>query len=172
MNIKNTIRTIPNFPKKGIMFRDITTLLANPDAFQESVDKLAERIRGKKVEAILGIESRGFIFGAALAYKMGLEFIPIRKKGKLPGSTISEDYELEYGTDTIEIHDDILEEGKRVVLVDDLIATGGTAKAAVNLIKKTGAELVDALFVINLPDLKGIEKLGIESYCLVEFEGE
>ena len=154
------------------MFRDITTLLANPDAFQESVDKLAERIRGKKVEAILGIESRGFIFGAALAYKMGLEFIPIRKKGKLPGSTISEDYELEYGTDTIEIHDDILEEGKRVVLVDDLIATGGTAKAAVNLIKKTGAELVDALFVINLPDLKGIEKLGIESYCLVEFEGE
>ncbi|MBR9678705.1 MAG: adenine phosphoribosyltransferase [Nanoarchaeota archaeon] len=172
MNIKNTIRTIPDFPKKGIMFRDITTLLLDPEAFEETIDLLASRIRGKNVNAIVGIESRGFIFGAALAYKLRLKFIPIRKKGKLPGNTISEKYELEYGTDTIEVHDDVISENEKVVLVDDLIATGGTAKAAINLIKKTGAELIDTLFVINLPNLKGIEKLGVNAYWLVEFEGE
>jgi adenine phosphoribosyltransferase len=172
MNIKKTIRTIPHFPKRGVMFRDITTLLLDPEAFEEVIDAFAKRIRGTGVTTVVGIESRGFIFGAALAYKMRLRFVPIRKKGKLPGSVISESYEKEYGPDTMEVHDDAIKPGEKVVLVDDLIATGGSAVAAINLIKKTGAELVDSLFVVNLPDLKGAEKIAGNAYWLVEFEGD
>lgn len=172
MDVKKTIRTIPDWPKHGIMFRDITTLLLDPDAFQEVIDLMAQRIRGKKITAIAGIESRGFIFGSALAYKLGLKFVPIRKKGKLPGKTLSETYELEYGTDTIEIHDQALTNNDKAVLVDDLIATGGTARAGLKLLERTGAEIADVLFVINLPELGGAEKLGVDAFWLVEFEGE
>lgn len=170
-SLKGTIRTVPHFPKQGVMFRDITTLLLHPWALREVIEEFAGRIDGKDVDAVVGIESRGFIFGAALAYHLGLKFIPIRKKGKLPGKVISQEYQLEYGTDSIELHSDAISKSDRVVLVDDLIATGGTAEAAVTLIKKTGAELVDILFLVNLPDLGGLEKIG-DAFYLVEFEGD
>ncbi|MCR9204865.1 MAG: adenine phosphoribosyltransferase [Halobacteriovoraceae bacterium] len=178
MPIKSKIRTIPNWPKEGIMFRDITTLLKDPEGFQKTIDNLIERYTesGKpKVDVICGIEARGFILGAAMAYKMGLGFIPIRKKGKLPGETHSQDYELEYGVDTIEIHTDAIDKGQRVLLVDDLLATGGTALGAHKLIEKSGGEVVEACFIVDLPDLGGGEKLnkaGIPWFALVDFEGE
>lgn len=173
MDLKSVIRTIPHFPKQGIMFRDITTLLQDAEAFNYVIGQLAERYKDKKIDFIVGIESRGFIIGGALAHKLGLGFVPIRKAGKLPGETESVEYELEYGKDKVEIHKDALKSGNRIVLVDDLIATGGTAKASCELIEKIGGEIVECAFIIDLPDLKGKEKLAkYNLFTMVEFEGE
>jgi len=173
--IKSKIRTIPNWPKPGIMFRDITTLLTDAPAFSHTVELLVERYKDKHVEVVVGIESRGFIIGAILAHRLDVGFVPIRKKGKLPGETESEEYELEYGKDVIEIHKDAIAKGQRVLLVDDLIATGGTALASCKLIKKIGGEIVECCFIIDLPDLGGKKLLmqkGFPVFSLVEFEGE
>lgn len=171
--IKNKIRTIPHWPKEGIMFRDITTLLSDPEGFKETIDLLAERYKDKNIDKVVGIESRGFIFGAPLAYLLNCGFVPIRKPGKLPYDVESEEYSLEYGTDKIEIHKDALKTGDRILIIDDLIATAGTANAARNLVKRLGAEVVECAFIIELVDLKGRDKLKGESiYSIVEFEGE
>ena len=175
INLKSKIRTVPNWPKPGIMFRDITTLLKDAKAFKEVLDLFEARYEKIKIDKIAGIESRGFIIGAALADRLRVGFAPIRKKGKLPAKTIFEEYELEYGTDKIEMHADAIENGEGVLLVDDLIATGGTALAACNLIKKAGGEVVECAFVIDLPDLKGSKKLAgkkIKVFSLMEFLGE
>ncbi len=174
MNLKDTIRTIPDFPKPGIMYRDITTLLTNRRAFAEAVIQLAAPYMTQDIDNVAGIEARGFTFGAVVAYELGAGFVPIRKKGKLPFDTYEQDYELEYGTDTVEIHADAIRKGERVLLIDDLIATGGTAEAAIKLLRQTGAEVVGAAFVIDLPDLGGlskITKMGIPVTALVAFEG-
>jgi len=173
--IKKSIRTIPNFPKQGIMFRDITTLLQNKKAFNHACDAFYNHYKDQKIDVVLGIESRGFIFGAVLAYRLGVGFVPARKPGKLPYNTIKEEYELEYGKNTIEIHDDSIKKGQRVLVVDDLIATGGTALAACNLVKKLRGKVVECAFVVELPELKGREKLeakGCKVFSLVQFEGE
>jgi adenine phosphoribosyltransferase len=173
--IKSKIRTIPGWPKPGIMFRDVTTLMKDVEGFNKVIELFYDRYKDNGIQAVVGIESRGFITGAVLASKLGVGFIPIRKKGKLPGKVISEEYELEYGTDTIEIHDDALEKGEKVLLVDDLIATGGTALAACKLLEKLGAEVVECNFIIDLPDLGGTKKLedaGFKSFSLVAFEGD
>jgi adenine phosphoribosyltransferase len=172
-SIRKKIRTIPHWPKEGIMFRDITTLLQDPDGFKETIDILHKRYKDQKIDKIIGIESRGFIFGAPLAYLLGCGFVPIRKPGKLPGECESEEYTLEYGTDKIEIHRDAIKKGERIVIVDDLIATAGTASAARNLVKKLGGTLVECAFIVELVDLKGRAKLkGEKIYSIVEFEGE
>ena len=173
--IKTKIRTIPNWPKPGVMFRDITTLLQDAPMFKHTIDMLKERYTNVEVDVIVGVESRGFIIGAALAHSLNKGFVPIRKKGKLPYETESQEYELEYGTDVIEIHKDAIKKGQKVLLVDDLIATGGTALAACKLIEKLGGHLVECCFVIDLPDLQGRKKLeeaGYPVFSLVEFEGE
>jgi adenine phosphoribosyltransferase len=175
MPIKSRIRTIPHYPKKGVMFRDITTLLKDPVGFRVTINELVNRYTGVKVDKVAGIESRGFIIGAALAFQLGVGFVPIRKKGKLPAETIGHDYELEYGTDRIEMHVDAIAKGERVLLVDDLIATGGTAEAAVKLIEMMGGKIVECCFVIDLPDLGGrkrLEKHGQKVFALCEFEGD
>ncbi len=175
MPIKSRIRTVPHYPKQGIMFRDITTLLKDPVGLRVTIDELARRYGDMKIDKVAGIESRGFILGAPLAYVLGKGFIPIRKKGKLPAETIGHDYELEYGTDRIEIHTDAISKGERVLLVDDLIATGGTAEAACSLIQKIGGEIVECCFVIDLPDVGGrarLEKHGQKVFALCEFEGD
>ena len=175
MNLKPLIRTIPNYPKEGIMFRDITTLLKHGEGFAYVIDTLAERYRHKGLDAIMGIEARGFIVGAALAYKLGIGFVPIRKKGKLPGEVYSQDYELEYGTDCIEVHHDAVDTDGKVVLIDDLLATGGTALGAIKLIENIGAKVEECAFVIDLPDLGGrqkIEATGHQVFTFVEFEGD
>ncbi len=171
--IKSKIRTVPHWPKEGIMFRDITTLLKDPDGFKETIDLLYKRYKDKKIDKVLGIESRGFIFGAPLAYLLHCGFVPIRKPGKLPSKCESEEYTLEYGTDKIEIHTDSIEKGERVLIVDDLIATAGTADAARKLVRKLGGKLVECAFIVELSDLKGRDKLiGENIYSIVEFEGE
>jgi len=173
--IKSLIRTIPHYPKQGIQFRDITTLLKDPVGFRIVIDELAKQYSGKQIDKIAGVEARGFIIGSALAYKLGVGFVPIRKPGKLPAETVGHDYELEYGADRVEIHTDAITQGEQVLLVDDLIATGGTAEAAVALIGKLGADVVACAFVIDLPDLGGSERLrqqGYQVYSLCEFEGE
>jgi len=173
MDLKTTIRTIPNWPKPGIMFRDITTLIQNPEAFRYCVQQFKEQYQDKNITKIAGIESRGFIFGAALAYEMNLPFILIRKKGKLPAETVSQEYQLEYGTDKIEVHKDSIERGDKVLIMDDLIATGGTALAACQLVEKLGGIVAGLAFVINLPELKGMDKIKqYEPFWLVEFAGE
>ncbi len=159
MNLKSVIRTVPDFPKPGILFFDITTLLKDPAAFGETIERMCEPYKEQNVKYIIGIESRGFIFGSAMAANLNTGLIPIRKPGKLPAETISESYALEYGTDTIEIHQDALEPGDRVVLVDDLLATGGTMSAAVKLVQKAKAGLLGASFLMELSFLKGREKL-------------
>lgn len=172
-DLRTVIRTVPNWPKQGIMFRDITTLLQNPEAFRYSIQKLKERYEDRKISKIVGIESRGFIFGAALAYELGLPFVLIRKKGKLPYETIAQEYALEYGTDKIEMHTDALEKEDRVLIIDDLLATGGTCLAACQLVEKLGASVEGTAFVVNLPELKGTEKLKrYNPFFLVEFEGD
>ena len=174
LDLKSLVRSIPDYPKKGILFRDITTLIEDPAGFRESVDRLAELHRGLGITHVAGIEARGFIFGAGVAIALGVGFIPVRKKGKLPGETIGQNYALEYGVDTIEIHADVLSNVHKVLLVDDLIATGGTAIAAVGLLRRTGAICDNAAFVIDLPDLGGADKLRAESvevFKLMDFEG-
>jgi adenine phosphoribosyltransferase len=174
LDLKSLVRSIPDYPKKGILFRDITTLIENPAGFRQSVEQLAEAHRGLGITHVAGIEARGFIFGAGVAISLGVGFVPVRKKGKLPGETIGQNYALEYGVDTIEIHADVLEPGDKVLLVDDLIATGGTALAAVALLRRTGATVNNAGFVIDLYDLGGAEKLrhaGVDVFRLIDFEG-
>ena len=171
--IKKAIRTIPHFPKEGIMFRDITTLLKEADAFKETIDALVERYRDQSLDLVAGIESRGFIIAGAIAYLLGKGFIPIRKPGKLPAETYRVDYELEYGKDAVEMHKDSVYKGARVLVVDDLLATGGTMKAACDLVEKAGGAVVECAFIVDLPDLKGREKLQKHQvFTLVEFEGE
>lgn len=174
LDLKSLVRTIPDYPKKGILFRDITTLIEHPEGFRQSVEEIAAAHRHLGVTHVAGIEARGFIFGAGVAIALGVGFIPIRKKGKLPGETIGQNYALEYGVDTIEIHADVLGPEDRVLLVDDLIATGGTAIAAVGLMRRTGAVVDHAAFVIDLPDLGGAAKLaaeGVRVNSLIGFEG-
>jgi len=174
MNFADTIRSIPDYPKPGILFRDITTLLGDARAFRMAVDQLAQPFAGKKIDKVAGIEARGFILGGAVAHQLSAGFIPVRKKGKLPHEVIAMEYALEYGVDVIEMHRDAVTPGEQVVLVDDLIATGGTAIAAVNLLRQAGADVVAAAFVIDLPDLGGAEKLralGVPISTLVAFAG-
>jgi adenine phosphoribosyltransferase len=173
-SLEQLIRTIPDYPKPGILFRDITTLLGDAEGFRAAVGALAQPFAGQRVQAVAGIEARGFILGGAVADRLGCGFVPIRKKGKLPWRTIGQDYTLEYGVDVIEMHEDAVSAGERILLVDDLIATGGTAEAAAKLIRKSGGEIVGATFVIDLPDLGGAAKLaaqGIACHALVAFPG-
>lgn len=173
-DLKSLIRTIPDYPKPGIMFRDVTTLLGDAQGFKAAIAQLAEPYRTLPVDAVAGIEARGFILGGAVADRLGCGFIPIRKKGKLPWKTIGQEYALEYGTDSIEIHLDAIKEGERILIVDDLIATGGTAIAAAKLIQQVKGTIVGAAFVIDLPELGGVaalQRVGIESHCLMAFEG-
>eukprot|EP00741_Cyanophora_paradoxa_P013044 tig00020675_g12597.t1 len=170
--IKNAIRAIPDFPKPGILFRDVTTLIMNPAAFQKSIDLLAERYRSMGVDAVAGIESRGFIFGAPLALALKVPFVLIRKKGKLPGKKVRMEYALEYGTDVIEMHEDAVHKGQRLVLFDDLIATGGTMEAGAKLVEQLGGVVVECAFVVELPDLGGRARLGARPvFSLVSFDG-
>ncbi len=175
MHLKSLIRTIPDYPKTGIQFRDITTLLKDAKGLQLLVDGLVEQYVDKKIDKIVGIEARGFVIGAAVAYKLGVGFVPIRKSGKLPGQTYQQEYALEYGSDVMEIHQDAIIAGERVLLIDDLIATGGTAIAAVSLIEQLGGNIVGCAFVIDLPDLGGMQRLqtlGLQTFALCQFEGE
>jgi len=171
--IKSKIRTIPNFPKQGIMFRDITTLLKDPEGMNKVIEIFYNRYKNQKIDLIAGIESRGFIIAGILASKLEVGFVPIRKPGKLPYETIKQEYQLEYGSDSIEIHKDAISPGQRVLLIDDLIATGGSAQAACNLIENLGGNIIEAAFIVELPDLKGREKLSKWSvFSIVKFEGE
>lgn len=175
MPIKSRIRTIADFPRAGIMFRDITSLLADPEGFALAIRQLRERYVDKHIDCVAGIEARGFIIGAALALELGKGFVPIRKPGKLPGATAGQDYQLEYGSDRLEIHVDAIPAGAQVLLVDDLLATGGTALAACQLIEGLGGRIVECAFVIDLPDLRGRKRLqdaGHEVFALCAFEGE
>lgn len=175
MPIKSRIRTIPHFPRQGVMFRDITTLLKDQEGFTATITSFAERYRDAPVDVVAGIEARGFILGAAVAFALGKGFVPIRKQGKLPGSTFAAQYNLEYGVDSIEIHTDAIAAGQRVLLVDDLIATGGTALGAVELIERSGGVIHECCFIIDLPDLGGADKLrqrGLALHALTSFEGE
>jgi 5'-methylthioadenosine phosphorylase len=171
--IKNKIRTIPDFPKPGIMFRDITTLLKDPEGMKKTIEIFYERYKDKKIDVVVGIESRGFIIGGILACRLNSGFVPIRKKGKLPAEKETEEYMLEYGTDSIEIHRDAIKPGQKVLLIDDLIATGGTAEAACKLIERLGGEIIEVASIVDLPDLKGKEKLKrYPVFSIVKFEGE
>jgi len=173
MDLKETIRSVPHWPIESVTFRDITTLMQNPDAFKHTCDLLYDRYKDQKIDKIVGIDARGFVFGSVLAYKLNVGFVPVRKKGKLPSTTIQADYTLEYGTNTVEMHDDSISKGEKVIIVDDLIATGGTIAAAVELVEKLGGEIIECAFVIELPDLKGREKISkYPIYSMVEFEGE
>jgi adenine phosphoribosyltransferase len=175
MTIKSLIRTIPHYPRHGIMFRDITTLLKDPVGFKLTIEGLAQRYASAKPVKVAGIESRGFIIGGALAFRLGAAFVPIRKKGKLPGKTFGHDYDLEYGQDRVEMHVDAVEPGEKVLLVDDLIATGGTAEAAAALIEQAGGTVSECCFVVDLPDIGGRKRLeakGYSVFALCEFEGE
>ena len=175
MTVKSLIRTVPHYPKQGIMFRDITTLLKDAVGFRLTVSDLVKRYHGQTIGKVAGIESRGFIIGAALAFQLGVGFVPVRKKGKLPAETRGRDYKLEYGVDRVEIHVDAIDRGEKILLVDDLIATGGTAQASCELIRECGGEIVECCFVIDLPDLGGrkrLEALGLKVFALCEFEGD
>jgi len=172
--LKAAIRTIPDYPKKGILFRDITTLLGNARAFRRAIDELVQPWAGTKIDKVAGIEARGFILGGAVAHQVSAGFVPIRKRGKLPHATVRIAYSLEYGLDEMEMHADAIRPGERVVLVDDLIATGGTAEGAVKLMRQIGADVVAACFIIDLPDLGGAAKLramGVPVRTLMAFEG-
>ena len=174
MDFKTVIRTIPDYPKPGIMFRDITTLLGNPRAFRRAVDEMVQPYAGVRVDKVAGLEARGFILGGAVAHQLSTGFVPVRKKGKLPFTVIGEDYALEYGQDRVEIHTDAIKPGDNVLLVDDLIATGGTALAGIRLMERAGAKVIGCSFVIDLPELGGADKLrasGHKVHSLVAFEG-
>ncbi|GJL87690.1 MAG: adenine phosphoribosyltransferase [Minwuia thermotolerans] len=174
-DIRNRIRTIPDYPKPGIMFRDVTTLWNDARGFRTAIDLLVQPYAGVRIDKVAGIEARGFVIGGAVAHQLSVGFIPIRKQNKLPGKTIGEDYDLEYGTDRVEIHDDAISEGQNVLIVDDLLATGGTAEAAVNLIRRAGGTVVGCCFIVDLPDLGGMKRLqdmGLSVMTLCAFEGE
>lgn len=172
--VKDYIRTIVDFPHEGIMFRDVTTLFADARGFRMCIDQLLHPYAGRRIDKVVGLEARGFILGGAIAHQLAVGFVPIRKKGKLPGTTISQDYKLEYGEAIVEVHDDALLPGEKVLLVDDLLATGGTAEAGIKLIERLGAEIVGCAFIVDLPELGGralLERLGMEVHVLCEFEG-
>ena len=173
-SVKDYIRTIVDFPHEGILFRDVTTLFADPRGFRMAIDQLLHPYAGTRIDKVVGLEARGFIIGGAIAHQLSVGFVPIRKKGKLPGPTISEEYKLEYGEAIMEIHDDALQPGEKVLLVDDLLATGGTAEAGIKLIERLGGEIVGCAFIIDLPDLGGrrlLEDLGMDVHVLCEFSG-
>ncbi|NQV60434.1 MAG: adenine phosphoribosyltransferase [Alphaproteobacteria bacterium] len=175
MNLKDLVRTIPDYPKKGIMFRDITTLLEHPVGFRRTVDELVQPFAGSAITRVAGIEARGFILGGAVAHQLSIGFVAVRKKGKLPWQTISVEYELEYGTDEVEIHIDSVEPGDRILIIDDLIATGGTAAAAAQLVRDAGGHVVGASFIVDLPDLGGrarLEAMDVPVRALMSFEGD
>lgn len=175
MNFTSLIRTIPDYPKPGIQFRDITTLIKDAEGFHAAITKMAERYRGQNISKIVGIEARGFMFAAPLAYALKLGFVPVRKQGKLPGAAMGHDYDLEYGSDRIEIHHDAISKGEKILIVDDLLATGGTALAATTLVQKMGGEVVECAFLVDLPDIGGrkrLEQAGIPVFALCEFEGD
>jgi adenine phosphoribosyltransferase len=174
-NLKDLIRTIPDYPKEGIMFRDITTLMQHPAGFRRTVDELVQPFAGSSITRVAGIEARGFILGGAVAHQLSIGFVAVRKKGKLPWQTISVEYELEYGTDEVEIHIDSVEQGDLILIIDDLIATGGTAAATTQLVRDAGGEVVGASFIVDLPDLGGrawLEEMGVPVRTLMSFEGE
>jgi adenine phosphoribosyltransferase len=173
--VQDYIRTIPDFPHEGIMFRDVTTLFLDPRGFRMAVDQLLHPYAGMRFDKVAGLEARGFIMGGAIAHQLSMGFVPIRKKGKLPGKTIEQSYTLEYGEATMELHEDSLQPGDKVLLVDDLLATGGTAEAGIKLIEKLGAEVIGCSFIIDLPDLGGrkkLEAMGQDVHVLCEFEGD
>ncbi len=173
MNLRDLIRDVPNFPKEGIVFKDITTLTRDPAGLRESIDQIVKQYADAEIDIVVGIEARGFIFGGAIAYLLNAGFVPARKQGKLPAETVRAEYELEYGTDAIEIHRDAISKGQRVLIVDDLLATGGTAAAAVELVEKLEGELVGIAFLIDLTFLNGREKLqGRKITSLVDYDGE
>ena len=175
MSIKSRIRTIPDYPKPGIQFRDITTLLQDPVGMRLTLEQLGTPYRGARVDKVAGIEARGFILGGALAHQLEAGFVPVRKRGKLPFTTVGQDYELEYGNDRVEVHIDAIHPGEAVLLVDDLVATGGTALAAVELIRKIGGDVIGCACIVDLPDLGGSRRLrdaGVRLHVLCEFEGE
>lgn len=173
LNLKNHIRNIPDFPKPGILFRDITTLLRDKKAFKQAVDTLAAKFKNKKIDAVVAVEARGFILGGAIAHKLGAGFVPVRKKGKLPWKTKAVTYDLEYGTDTLEMHHDAINPQDKVLIVDDLLATGGTVKAVIDLVKQFGGKIIGIAFIIELVDLKGKEKFpGYPIHSLIKFHGE
>jgi len=173
--IRDYIRTIPDFPKPGIMFRDVTTLFADPRGFRMAVDQLLAPFAGQRIEMVVGLEARGFILGGAVAHQLSAGFVPVRKAGKLPGPRLAQDYTLEYGHETVEIHDDAIEAGQSVLIVDDLIATGGTAEAGIKLVERLGGDIIGCAFVVDLPDLGGrarLEALGMRVHALCAFEGD
>lgn len=173
--VQDYIRTIPDFPHEGIMFRDVTTLFSDPRGFRLAIDQLLHPYVGTKIDRIVGLEARGFILGGAIAHQLSLGFVPIRKKGKLPGKTIEQAYTLEYGEAVMEVHDDALEAGEKVLIVDDLLATGGTAEAGIKLVEKMGAEVIGCAFIIDLPDLGGrkkLESMGMDVHALCAFDGD
>ena len=173
-SVQDYIRTIPDFPHEGIMFRDVTTLFADPRGFRMAIDQMLQPFAGVKIDKVVGLEARGFIMGGAIAHQLSIGFVPIRKKGKLPGKTISQDYTLEYGQATMEIHTDAIQPGEKVLVVDDLLATGGTAEAGIKLLQKLGAEIVSTSFIIDLPDLGGrkkLEAMSMDVQILCAFEG-
>ncbi len=172
--VKDYIRTIVDFPHEGILFRDVTTLFADPRGFRMCVDQLLAPYAGQRIDKVAGLEARGFILGGAVAHQLSTGFVPIRKKGKLPGQTIAQAYKLEYGEAVVEVHDDAMQPGEKVLLVDDLLATGGTAEAGIRLIERLGAEVVGCAFVVDLPDLGGrrkLEAMGMDVHALCAFEG-
>ena len=173
-NVKDYIRTIVDFPHEGILFRDVTTLFSDPRGFRMCIDQLLHPYAGERIDKVVGLEARGFIIGGAIAHQLSLGFVPIRKKGKLPGATLSEAYQLEYGEAVMEIHDDAIAPGEKVLVVDDLLATGGTAAAGIKLIERLGGEIVGCAFIVDLPELGGravLEDLGMDVHVLCEFEG-
>jgi len=172
--VRDYIRTIVDFPHEGILFRDVTTLFADPRGFRMCVDQMLHPYAGQDIDMVVGLEARGFILGGAIAHQLGTGFVPIRKKGKLPGTTISQDYKLEYGEAIVEIHDDALQPGDKVLLVDDLLATGGTAEAGIRLVERLGAQVAGCAFIIDLPELGGarrLQNLGMQVHSLCAFEG-
>ncbi len=173
--VQDYIRTIPDFPHEGIMFRDVTTLFADPRGFRMAIDQLRHPSAGQPIDRVVGLEARGFILGGAIAHQLSLGFVPIRKKGKLPGVTIEQAYTLEYGEAVMEVHDDALQAGENVLLVDDLLATGGTAEAGIKLVERMGAKVIGCAFVIDLPDLGGrakLEAMGMDVHALCAFDGD
>jgi adenine phosphoribosyltransferase len=173
-SVKDYIRTIVDFPHEGIMFRDVTTLFADARGFRMCIDQMLHPYAGERIDKVAGLEARGFIIGGAIAHQLSVGFVPIRKKGKLPGATISEEYQLEYGEAIMEIHDDAIQPGEKVLLVDDLLATGGTAGAGIRLLERLGAEIVGCAFIVDLPELGGrklLEGMGMDVHVLCEFEG-